>query len=340
MRASDPIRRPRPGRSGLARRNRRRGSAVVAAVAVLAGCASDDGTVEELHTSAGGTALSAALDRIAASDAAAEYIEFGATQRIDELSGGSFDGVWGSLDGWGSSPVARHREELPDVLGIDLRSAASTLTVNQPPHSVTLIEGGQDAARITSASTDSGWSGDDVLSLEMEVSQPLSIPAPHVMPTGSDVAVGAIAADMSIVDPGERSLADAPSVGGIAACLDDVVAALILRVGSDPVGLGVRESGDTDRPVSVVCVPAPTADDAERLVDGISHAITSGAPASGRPYSDLFAEPSGTVLRTGAERDHVVRVEVPHADGAFANTMFQLALSRELPGLTVDGSPG
>jgi hypothetical protein len=305
-------------------------TATLAAAAVtLLACGSDSG--------AGDTALKQALNRIAATSATSAPVEFGDAERIREASGGSFQGVWGSLDGWGSSTVFHHRERLPDVLGIDLETTEAHLTVGLPPESVTLLQGGQDADAVTSASTASGWSGDDTLTLEMDPAEPLSISVPHVRPLGEDVVVGSMSADLDVVDAeGDgTTLAETPVVGELADCLGDVFAAYIVVSDAYPVALGVHPADDDpDLPVSVMCVLTPSVSDGERLADEIPSTITEGEIPSqpGRPYTEFFTAAEAEIL----DGEHIVQVELTHTPDALANTIFGMAFRQDLPAVSLD----
>ncbi|WP_129667891.1 hypothetical protein [Phytoactinopolyspora endophytica] len=300
----------------------------VAALAVAA-CGGDDG-----GSGSDGTALRQALARLEATSATSQHISFGDAARIDEASGGTFKGTWGSLTGWGADQLYPYREQLPDVLGIDLVASESLISVGQPPHVVSLIEGGQDADEITAAATASGWSGDPVLTLEMDPSQPVSVSAPNVQPVGSDAVVGGQSADLSVVDSGETSLADAPVIGELADCLGDVVAAQFIQADPYPTGLGVRpDEDDPDTPVSVLCTMTTSVSDGERLAAEMDEAVTSGESALvSRPYADYFTNPDVEIL----EGEHIVRMEVTHTPDASAITIFQMAATRDLTGLAVE----
>ncbi|NDL59915.1 hypothetical protein [Phytoactinopolyspora mesophila] len=318
-------------RTGPAHLARRRLMTVItatlaAAAVTLVGCGSDDDGGQ-----AGGTSLQQALSRVSATDATVTYIEFGDAERIREASGGSFKGVWGSLDGWGSSTLAQYRRQVPEVLGIDPEAAQMYLTVGQPPETVTLLQGGQDAEAITSASTASGWTGEDTLTLEMDPTQPISISSPHIRPLADDVVVGGTAADLGVVDADgeDTTLAGAPVVGELADCLGDVFAAYFIDSEAYPTALGVRPAeDDPESPVSIMCVLTPSVSDAERLAEEIPSTVAEGdMPSQGRPYAIMFEAAEAEIL----DGEHVVRVELEHTDGALANVIFQMVFKRDLP---------
>lgn len=309
-------------------------TATLAAAAVtLLACSSDD------SSGAGDTTLKQALNRIEATGATSVSVEFGDAERIREASGGSFQGVWGALDGWGSSAVFQHRQQLPDVLGIEPETAETYITVGQPPESVMLLQGGQDEDTVVSASTASGWAGDHTLTMEMNPAQPISISVPHVRPLGEDVVVGSMSADLDVVDPetDATTLAESPVVGELADCLGDVLAAYVVVSDAYPVALGVRPAeDDPDPPVSTMCVLTPSVSDGERLADEIPSTVAEGEVPSqpGRPYTEFFTAAEAEIL----DGEHIVQVELTHTPEALANTIFQMAFQRDLPAVSL-GDP-
>lgn len=307
---------------GRTRPQRRQLSTATAALALAV-------TLTACESSSGGTALEQSLDRITATEATIQYIEFGNLARIRELSGDSHEGTWGSLDRFGMTHLFAHREEMLPVLGIDMSAAHAATVAGQPPAAVTLIEGGQDGDQITSAATESGWTDDDgVLTLETDLTQPLSVPAPHVQPLDTDVAIGGIEADVSVVDTDDTSLADEPASGSLADCLGDVAAAVVRVVDARPVAAGVRDESET--PVSVMCAHTVQAGDTDELARSVTAAMQSGQTARGRPYTDFFESPEVDVLDGG-----VVRMVATNTSESFAATILQMAMPEphDLPGL-------
>ncbi|NED99739.1 hypothetical protein [Phytoactinopolyspora halotolerans] len=280
-----------------------------------------------------GTALHQALDRIEATSSTATFISFGDAARIAEASGGTFEGVWGSLTGWGADALYQHRDQLPEVLGIDLDSADALVTVGAPPSFVSMVIGGQDADDVASAATAAGWSGDDVLAAENDVTQPVTLAAPQVRAVDADVVVGGIDADLSVVDSDGTSLTDEPTVGSLADCLGDVLAAQFIQADPTPAAVGVRQEGDDpDVPVGVVCAVTGSPEEAEDIGADMEQAVASGETTSNRrPYSDYFTEPEVTVV----DDEHIARVEMSLTPEAFAITIFQMAMTDDLPGLAL-----
>lgn len=301
-------------------------------VAVLAmavsGCGSEDGSGDG---SGDGAALSVALGRIGAAAAASQYVAFGDVTAIDELSGGTVDGPWGSLIGWGTGNTLAYQDMIHETLGIDTAAADIALTVGTPPTTLTLFQGGQDADSITASAQEAGWSGDDVLSAELDAANPLTVSIPTLRATGSDVVLGGTDADLSLVDSEGDSLADDATLGPLADCLGEVTAALLIGAETLPYGLAVRPAGDDNAsPVGLMCVVTGSSDEAEQLGQTIVDDVESGTTGEGRPYSDYFHEADMETL------DEVVRVHLPHSDDAFGTTLFQLADTSDLPGLGED----
>ncbi|AYY14403.1 hypothetical protein EF847_18615 [Actinobacteria bacterium YIM 96077] len=320
---------------------------ILAATAVAAsGCGSSSSTDSTGETGGtdgtgetGGTALEESLSRFRADESTRSYVEFGNASRIDELSGGTVDGTWGSLAGLGSGALFQHRTELPDELAIHPSEAESAITTGQPPAALTLLQGGQDGDEITSAANDAGWTGDDVLTLDDLGTNPLAVTIPQIVPLAEDVAVGSAEADMSIVDTDGDTLAADPLVSELASCLGDVVGAGFAAAGDYPTSYGVRpDEDDPDTVIGIICV-APPSGEAERLASDIEDAIASGEiPGSGQPYADHFVQPdvevlAGDSLENGDVNDEVVRVAVTQTEDSFAIELFQLAAANELPGL-------
>ncbi len=302
-------------------------AALAVAGVTIAACSSDDGP------GGGDTPLLQALSRVAVPDAV-NFIEFGDLNRIDEASGGTFQGIWGNLDGMGTSSVFNYRTQLPDVLGVDVTAADTSIVVGLPPTAITLVQGGQDEDVIVSTSTGSGWSGDDILATEASPAEPISLAAPQVRPLGSDVTFGGPGADLMMVDPDDAETLDAdPLVGSLASCVGDVIAATFVVDDPQPVVVGVRpDTDDADVPVSIVCAAADDADSAEQLAQRMIDDINDGVSLSqgNRPFADLFSVVGHDVIDGDVP---TAQVELRHTDDAFAISAMRLIATRDLPGL-------
>ncbi|NDL59916.1 hypothetical protein [Phytoactinopolyspora mesophila] len=306
---------------------------------VLTACSGSDtgGT----STDDGHSALERSLGRIQATESSAQYIEFADLQMLDEVSGDSFSWTWSSLDGWGSSIVGPYGRQLPSVVGVDLNDAGSILAISTSPSAFMLVEGGQDEDEVLTTANSSGWSGEDILIAEENLRQPLANYIPQIKATGADAVLGDSEADLSLVDADDSSLADDPVIEDLAACLGDVVVGLITH-GDDyseddtpALAAGVRQDADhPEAPVSILCVQAGSASDAEQIAGSIDEALSSGVhPRSGRSYSTYFQDSDVSLVNGGS----TVKMVVSNTPEAFASTILQMTQGRMLPGVNSTG---
>lgn len=246
-------------------------SSIVVSSVVLVGCGTGDTDSDSFFSDlsiAGdsdepATALEHALTLVDSTDDS--YIAFADQSRINELAYPE----WFLLSSV-ASPIADYPA---DELGIDLQAAELLITVGDS----SLIHGGQNTSDITEAAETEGWSDRDGVLRQAPVStQPLTIPAPSLLPFNESVAYGA---SVGIFQPTEHTLNDVPRPQSLSLCLGDVISAVLMG----GVAVGVTEEG------GVICSMA----DGERpgeLAERISSNLTAGETLSGQPWSSYVRD--------------------------------------------------
>jgi hypothetical protein len=277
--------------------------------------------------SGGGTGggLETALARIQDTPAHREYIVYDNTAELVSLVG---KGVrtdptgFRALRGMGA-PQLLASVVSPDT-GLNMFAESYAITVGSRPL-LTLIAGGQDAARVTGAMTKLGWkkSADGTLTAPPESSSGDAGQWTDIMTkvhaVNSDVLVGGSGstnADLGqIGSPPGPTLADDPVTKGLAGCLGNVVAATIYRsvgAGADGLGVGITT------PPRATAVPH-----AEVCVSWPNQAAADAYAAKARKYLT-----HATVTNVGGDT-HVIKWE---ADSPNVQTAFNMLLNFELPG--------
>lgn len=302
-------------------------SPIVAAAAalLLSACSGADSADPAGSADSGGSAsasdspagVASALERISV-DARGEglYVEYGNTAMLTELAVEDPD-TWQSLIVYGLSalaPVANGET----VLGMDLSAADYALSVGLPPARLMLLSGGQDGEAVTEAAEQLGYSGDPVLSQEMDVTVKETITVHSLVTLGEDVALAGPEAEVQWADSDGESMMDDESVAALAPCLGDPAAAQILDVDGTDVGTAINSDGTETE--SVLCV-AGDQDRAEAIIEEIE----SGTTLNGVPHSDYFTAAAAEVS------DGMVRVVLQNAPDLPPNRIFALAEQRDLP---------
>jgi hypothetical protein len=277
--------------------------------------------------SGGGTggSLEAALARIQNTPANREYIVYDNTAELVSLVG---KGVrtdptgFRALRGMGA-PQLLASVVSPDT-GLNMFAENYAITVGSPTL-LTLIAGGQDAARVTGDMTRLGWekNADGTLTAPPESASGDARQWTDIMvnvhAVNSDVLVGgsgSSSADLGqIGSPSGHTLADDPVTKGLAGCLGNVVAAEIYRspgAGADAIGLGIATPPRPNAvPHAEVCVSWP------------NQAAADAYAAKARKYLT-----HATVTNVGGDT-HVIKWE---ADSPSVQTVFNMLLNFELPG--------
>ncbi|WP_134324614.1 hypothetical protein [Cumulibacter soli] len=286
----------------------------VLALAAATACGDEDAvpTLDGTETApapAAETVFAQAMSRISP-DALAEgtLIRFGQTAQL--LALGAADERWLEIAATGNRllPV----ESSASAIGVDPDGATYAVEVSDGPTRVSLLVGGQDPEAITVAATKAGYTGDVVLTQEADSANPVTLAVQQIKPLEDDVVLGGGAADVGWVDAG--SLFADPEVAPVAACLGDVLAAMIAERDGGLIGIGVREEAAEIQ--SVVCLP------------GGADAASAAADAFDGPE---FADRLDVIATDVVEADYA-KVLVQHAPGESAALMMMAASQQALPG--------
>jgi hypothetical protein len=311
---------------------------ILVSAALCAGCSDEEEPAD--------TGLVTALARVAADDNARGYVEYGDVARIAALTdrGDDRGKRFLSLAGYGFSPIATTTRLMADELGFDPLKMDGAVLAGEPPHQAGVLWGDYDVDALDRElagrdipSDDSGdgtrWTvaGD----LEIELDGPLAGIARaselndlHTAPREFAYATSRAGLG-SVTEPGDRTLADDESTRRIAGCLGDVAAAVIAKMGDDPVtyGVGVRVTSGGD--VTEVACLLPDGD-APALRGRVERELADGTtPSSRQPWRELLPHASVAVVELGS----VVRIEAkPGPDDAVGRVM-QLLQTRDLAAL-------
>lgn len=235
------------------------------------------------------TALGQALSLIDADDFS--YLGFTDQTRVSTLG----TAEWGLLTSVGS-PLADYDST---ALGIDIDSAELLVTLGDS----SLIHGGQSPADITSAAEAAGWQEDEdgILHQPPVSTQPLTIPAPSILPFDKSVAYGSTVEGFQ---PSETSLFDAPSAHSLTLCLGDVISAVLMP----GIAVGVSEEG------GVICSLPDRSENPTELSDAITSYLSDSAYVT-----DVEAHPT----------DNAAKVTYSHTRDADPTTMINELISDE-----------
>lgn len=285
---------------------------LAAAAVLLTGCSGS-----ESETGSGSSGLESALDRVSAKAGGGElYIEYGNTAELTTLVKENPES-WKFATTYGVSPLA-HLVDDETVLGMDLGTADYAVTVGRPPGVVTLVAGGQDSEAVRDTAKQLGYTGDPVLSKELDPKVIETVAVHALVTLEEDVALAGPDGDVHWIDSDDDSILADASVSSLAGCLGDPPAALLLEVDGTDVGVAIGADGNQTR--SVLCL-AGDQDQADAIVEQ----ITTGTTQNGVPYSELFEPVSDEV------RDGIVRVVLSDSDGGPADLIFTMAIQRDLP---------
>ncbi|MFV0430142.1 MAG: hypothetical protein ACK5KO_12055 [Arachnia sp.] len=253
-------------------------SIIAVGALIVTACTGPDSSAD---SSAESTALLRAMDTI--DGPTGGVVQFGDSGALRELSEADPAGDWGLMRWWGIQSIMPQWPTVQQTLGIDLEQADYAITVNHSPGSRTVVAGGQDAQAIRDAALNSGWEGDPVLRIELDLDQQvLSSSVAWVEPDGSNVAFGGPTAH-----PEEESDPASAEKGmhGLASCLGDVAAATLTDENAAGVRVETAESW-----IAVVCVPG----DAQTASE-IEEELTGTISWTDEPYADVFPGQTVTV---------------------------------------------
>jgi hypothetical protein len=328
-----------------------RAAIAVISIFVAAGCSSGAGSAANGASTAagGGGPLSSALAHVADTSNNRSSIYFDDTAGLYRLTGPSPDYAkgFGVLIGLGAGSVAGYAQALPDT-GLDLAKESFAITAGSPPATLTLVDGGQDASRVTSHMTRLGWKPDGPalaappLTAAAGSGSYFTLVMATVRASGTDAAFGGAGADLTqIGSPAGPTLATDPQVSALTSCLGAVVAAAF-EVGR-PAGpdspaelaVGVRTpASGTAVPQAVACAAWPTEAAASQYAAALRTALSTGKSVTGEPYATLLTQASVTAIGGG---QHIVQWTA--SSPARANQVFQMLDNKDLPGLSTCAHP-
>ncbi|MEV0675621.1 hypothetical protein AB0I60_03765 [Actinosynnema sp. NPDC050436] len=315
-------------------------AAVVAVLAVLAGCGTTSGTPVGTTVTArpdvGG--LVGALGRVRATAQSTLLVEYGDVEAVRGLVS-SDKQRFRNLEGYGYSDLAPRSALLGDAVGFDPRTATGAIRVGKPPSwagvlwlpvDLPLVNSKFDriGAKRADENGATTWitAGDDVADLKGPFGEMGIITGFNKVRVSADsVAYGPSSATLAwVVEPGTSTLAGDKAVRDLASCLGDAVAAL-LTTGPTPVAAGVRVVGD--QVDEVVCVPAGKP---AELRDRVQARLDDVAPGRGPVWATVLRD-----ARAEIPDDHpgMVRVVVPAGPGTTAGRVFQAFQRNDLPAL-------
>ena len=245
----------------------------LAAVLVVAGLAITSCSASSPSASSGGTGLIQALARVADTANTRSQVLYDDTAELVHLAGNSPASETGFawLRGLGVPAAADGAEQVPGDAGFNLFGEDYGITAGSPPHTLSLMAGGQSVSRITSHLAGLGWkhSGGRLIGPSLAAASPESAPLaeemPQVLPAGSDAVYGGAAANLSQMgSPHDATLARDPGVSALAQCLGNVVAAELFTGGylggkkPAAVAVGVSQpASNAATPHAVACVSWP-----------------------------------------------------------------------------------
>lgn len=314
-------------------------------LAVLSAC----GTAPATNTSPFSLRLRLALSRIAATADTRKSVSFDDTSRLARFAGTKQG--YGDLRSSAAATLASYSKIIEEQPGIALAKADYTVTAGQPPKTVGVVAGGQDADKVTHGLTDLGWrdgqghlTAPDPMSITDETLAPLALSLAKVHPEDADLIYGGGAANLDDADhPSGPTLADDPRILALAECLGDVVAArvetptMLGKLHPTAIAVGVRAPArDTDTPHVVVCASWASADDATRYHTLLDKALREQASmVTATPWTEILAHPSSHDV--GGD-EHVVSFEAD-TPNAPASGILNMLNRLDLPAFPCAAAP-
>jgi hypothetical protein len=310
------------------------------ATAGLAACGSGGGAGP-----GGSTGLEAALARVADTSSMRSFITYDDTAALVKTAGSAYAvSGYTRLIGNGASALIPFSPTVQSQAGINVLGEQYAISAGQPPATVGLLAGGQNAAEVAKKLTGQGWKrqGQRLVMLPLSLSNPLDGETvgwlSQVQPTGSDVVYGQPQADLSLAGaPSGQTLGQDARISELANCLGDVVAADItsmyplstLKPSEVAVGI-TRPASNATVPHAVVCVSWPSSAADSQYAAALQKALSSG-------YSLRYDERWSAILRgasvtTVGGSQNVVQwqAQTPHD----VLTVFDMLYSLDLPALT------
>jgi hypothetical protein len=318
---------------------------IIAAATLCAGCSGNSGDGGEGSgggwLGSGDSGLTAALGKVAATDATRQYVEYG---DVALLGGLAHDGKrFLSLVGYGFSPIAPVAQLMAEELHFDPAEMDGALLAGQPPDWSGLLWGDYDVKAVDGALRDrdipaerdgdgTRWtSGED---REINLDGPLTGIARTSELNDIHTAVGTFgysstrAGLAAVTAPGDDTLAGDPTLGSLAGCVGDVAAAILAaKVKGETTAHAVGVRATNGGAVTEVACFAPD-HDPEGMRDRITKELKNGtAPSTQQPWRELL--PGATVDLSGP----VVRVTTKPGDDAAVGRVMQLLQTRDLAAL-------
>jgi hypothetical protein len=308
-------------------------------VAVTAGCSSGG---------SGGSGLETALARVSDTANNRDAIYYDNTGELVSLVGSSLSAEskgYGQLRGMGALNIAAYMTTLPGDTGINLFAENYAISAGgNPPATVALVAGGQDASVVTGRLLKLGWkkgangtlTGPPPLTAQGNGAS-YAISMAKVQAANSDVLYGGSSANLSqIGSPSGATLASDPGISALAGCLGNVVAAAMyggpdtsVTAAPTEVAVGVSQpSSATATPHAVVCVSWPSQAAANTYAANLRKVLSAGlSPELNERWSVIL--PHATVTSVGGDT-HVVEWQ---ADPSNAETVFIMLNDAGLPAL-------
>jgi hypothetical protein len=280
-----------------------------------------------------------------------DAIYYDNTAELVHLVGSSFGAGskgYGQLRGMGASILAGDMIMMGQPqsdTGINLFDETYAISAGKnPPATVTLMAGGQDASLVTSYLTKLGWKkGADGTLISPSLSTAsgnggtYAFFMPKVRAENSDVLVGGSGANLSqIGSPSGTTLADDPGIKALAGCLGNVVAAAMyggrqasITAAPTEVAVGISQPASaTATPHAVVCVSWPSRAAAGRYASNVRKALSTGLSLHlNARFSAIL--PHAAVTSVGGDA-HVVEWQ---AGPSNVGTVFNMLNSGGLPAL-------
>lgn len=281
---------------------------------MAAGCAGED---EQ------GTGLLDVLAKVPANADTRVMVEYGAPSKVPD--GDRFQ----LLRGQGYGNIAMSSRLVEDALHLDLAKFDSALSVGQPPRWAGALWGSYDTAGVEGEIADRGvdkkpdlhggnlWNSGKDNEIDLadgpfagvaRTSEFNNIRTADGSFAYAPVKVGI---DWVTGDEVEQSLANDDSIGPLARCLGDVIAATIANTGQ---AVGVRADNS-----EVVCL--------EGSKDDVLRALAGEVPSTREPWESLLPG-----FKVG-ESDGRIQITVPEKDGAPVGRVLRLMLTGDLRGL-------
>ncbi|KAA2259406.1 hypothetical protein F0L68_20905 [Solihabitans fulvus] len=315
---------------------------------LVAGC-SGSTTPGHVLPAAQATPLRAALARIAATDDTRTSVAYDHTSTLVRLAGKDWSigaGGFASLRGAGAGAIAQYGSILQDKANIRLFDADFAISAGKPPKQLVLVAGGQnDQAR--QGLSQLGWQEDngvlrapglDKLSEDLGA---LEFSLAQARVSGSDLVYGGMGSKLDDASPSGPTLADDPTIGGLADCLGDVVAAAIDtpvlhgKLHPTAIAVGVRAPGNnSDTPHILLCASWPDADAANQYTTLLRKALDSASSAvTNQPWRDRL---SGVTVHDPTGDRHIVGWDADTPNGR-ATTVLQMMMNLDLPAFPCEG---